>query len=257
VDERMNDLKALAVLDPARDSEPTAQQWARSRAFVERTMAGEATRSSSRVTTRRWLTAGAAAVAVGAVAVVAVPVLFPSAGEQAVASWTAMPSARTGEQVLPQARKCAANRTGGRSTTVHPADVLLAEQRGDATLLILRKETGITVECLLLGDDGLNAMPVAGPEENPAPPVGSVSIEAMSSAGSGDKAMSEIIGLADPKVTGVQVRLDSGRIFQASVRGGWWGAWWPGKQAGEVGDKFTIIVYAGDRSTSYRPSELL
>ncbi|MCO8272851.1 hypothetical protein M1L60_19845 [Actinoplanes sp. TRM 88003] len=64
------------------------------RNFVERTMAGRAATSSVR---RRWITAGAITVAAGVVGAVVVPALVPGAAEKAVASWTAMPTARTDE----------------------------------------------------------------------------------------------------------------------------------------------------------------
>ncbi|MEU4624997.1 hypothetical protein AB0G04_34120 [Actinoplanes sp. NPDC023801] len=253
MDERMNDLDRLAVLDPARDREPGAMEWTRSQAFIERTMAGEAARTAWRPA-RRWLIAGAGAMAVGALAAVAVPALVPGAAEQAIASWTAMPTARTGDQVMPQARTCAAGEVGG-TTTATAADVLLAEERGDATLLIMRKGDGI-VECLLVGDDDQAAsMGLTDTPAPPLPPSGTVNLETMSSYGDGDDQWSNIVGLAAPDVTAVEVRLDGGGTVQASVKAGWWAAWWPGAEGGEV-DALTVTVHAGDRTTTHRPSEL-
>ncbi|MEU8301084.1 hypothetical protein AB0C04_27820 [Micromonospora sp. NPDC048909] len=253
----MRDLQQLAVLDPARGREPSPVEWTRSEAFVERVMAGQATGESTRRPVRRRLVAAlVAAAAAGAVAVVAVPALLPGTAEDAVAAWTPAPGSLTGEQVLPQARICAGNDVGGSSPSVDPADVLLAEQRGLATLLIMRKSGGVIVECMSAGsgDDLLASMGLAdGPL--PALPTGTVDLQTMSSVGSGDAIWSNIVGLVCPGVTGVDVRLDSGRVFQASVKSGWWAAWWPGPEGGEV-DRLTVTVHTATGSTSYRPSEL-
>ncbi|SDT41734.1 hypothetical protein [Actinoplanes derwentensis] len=252
----MNDLDRLAVLDPARGREPSAMEWTRSEAFVERVMDGTARVSTSGPApmARRWAVAGAAAMAAGAVAAIAVPALVPGDAEKAIASWTAMPASRAGEQVMPQARACAANGVGGNSTA-EPSDVLLAEQRGDATLLIMRKDDGI-VECLMVGDvDRAASMALTDAGGPPPQAEGTINLETMSSYGDGDDQWSNIVGLAGPGVTAVEVRLDSGALLQASVKSGWWAAWWPGPEGGEV-DSMTITVHAGDRTTSYRPSEL-
>ncbi|MEU8239408.1 hypothetical protein AB0C07_14290 [Actinoplanes missouriensis] len=256
MDESMNDLNRLAVLDPARDTEPTDMQWARSQAFIERTMAGQSPRRTPTSSPRRWIAAGAAAVAAGALAVVTVPILVPGAAEKAVASWTAMPTARTGEQVMKEAEVCGAGEVGGSSSTVSPSDVILAEQRGDATLLIMRKNTGDVVECLIVGKDQVASMGLTNGSPLPKPPAGTVNLETMSSAGDGDGMWSNIVGLAADDVKAVEIRLQNGRTFQASVRGGWWGAWWPGPEGGEGKDTFTVIVHTGAGTTEHRPSDL-
>ncbi|MCM0677882.1 hypothetical protein NCC78_24865 [Micromonospora phytophila] len=251
----MNDLQQLAVLDPARDRTPTPMEWTRSKAFLERVMAGQAEATSARQPVKRRLMMGLAAVAAGAAAVVAVPALLPGAAEKATAAWTPTPGSLTGAQVLPQARECAGNDVGGSSSAVNPADVLLAEQRGVATLLIMRKSNGVIVECLSAGDgDQLASMGLAnGPL--PALPAGTVDLQTMSSMGSGDAMWSNIVGLVGPGVTGVDVRLDNGKVLQASVKSGWWAAWWPGPEGGEV-DRLTVTVHTATGTTSYRPSEL-
>ncbi|MEV4343615.1 hypothetical protein AB0J83_03940 [Actinoplanes sp. NPDC049596] len=246
----MNDIK---FLDPALGHEPTPEQWARSRAFVERTMA------ERRVPARRgrMLTVGAVAAAAGVVAAVVVPAVLPGAGEKAIASWTAMPSARTGEQVMPQAATCGAGDTGGPPGKVSPSDVILAEQRGDMTLLILRKNNGALVECLSVDKDRFASMGLTdGVTPPPAAAPDSVTLETRSSAGDGDNLWSNIVGLAGPEVTAVEIRLDRGKTFQASVRNGWWGAWWPGPEGGDGPDTFTVVVHTARGTTELRPSQL-
>ncbi|MFC7531570.1 hypothetical protein [Actinoplanes sp. GCM10030250] len=252
--DRMNDVDQLAVLDPARGREPSEMEWARSRASVDRIIEGGPAHRTAPAWRRAGLTA-AAAVAAGAVAAVAVPALMPGAAEQAIASWTPEPGSLTGEQVLPQAKQCAGNEVGGPPEAVDPADVLLAEQRGLATLLIMRKDNGVVIECLSTGDDvGMASMGLVDGTV-PAQPAGRINLETMSSLGEGDSQWSNIVGLVGPGVTRVDVRLDSGKQFQASVRSGWWAAWWPGPEGGEV-DSLTVTVHTGEGDTSYRPSEL-
>jgi hypothetical protein len=254
----MTDLDQLAVLDPARGREPSAQEWARSEAMVDRMTAGRRPRPM-----RRTVAVLAAAASVGVVGAVTVPSLLENKADSAYASWTPAPGSLTGEQVLPQARACAANGVGevegggDPPATVNPADVLLAEQRGLATLLIMRKANGAIVECMSAGpgeNDQLGSMGLAD-GTLPAPPAGTVNLETMSSSGQGDSQWSNIVGLVGPGVTAVEVRLDSGRVFQASVRNGWWAAWWPGPEGGEV-DTLTVTVHTAGGATSHRPSEL-
>jgi hypothetical protein len=250
MDERMNDLQDLAVLDPARGREPTAMEWTRSQAFVERVMAAEVTARPAHQVRRRWMLAGAAAVTAGVVGAVAVPALIPGATEEAVASWTAAPTSRTGDQVLPQARKCAGNGVGG-STTAAPGDVLLAEQRGKATLLVMRKG-GSVIECLSVGADQFAAMGLTDETTKPTLPAhDGVTLQTMSSFGEGRGMWSNIIGLVGPGVTGVEIRTDSGRVVQASVKAGWWAAWWPGDMYGKATVR-TVITHVGSRTTTQK-----
>ncbi|WP_127507899.1 hypothetical protein [Actinoplanes solisilvae] len=251
----MNDImNDLARLDPARNTEPTAAQWARSENFVERTMAGSV--ATSTAPRRRWMTVGLATVAAGVVGAVAIPALVPGAAEKAVASWTAAPSARTGDQVMPQANVCGAGDVmGGASTKVSPSDVILAEQRGEATMMILRKANGNLVECLLVGKEMFASMGLTDGTPVKLPAAG-VNLETSSSSGDGDDMWSNVVGLAAPDVTAVEVRTDKGRTFQASVRGGWWGAWWPGSEGGDATDNYTVIVHTAQGTTTHKPSEL-
>ena len=249
----MNDLEELAVLDPARHNEPTPAQWARSRNVVERAMAGRATTSPVR---RRWVAAGAVTVAAGLVGAVVVPSLVPGVTGKAVASWTAVPTARTGDQVLPQAEACGASDVSGSSTTVSASDVILAEQRGDATMLIMRKTNGHIVECLGVGDDRFASMGLTDGTPLPPPPAGKLTLETRSSYGDGDDMFSNIVGLAGPGVTSVELRLNDGGTVHASVKAGWWGAWWPGPEGGEGTDEFTVIAHSATGDTTYLPSQL-
>ncbi len=75
--------------------------------------------------------------------------------------------------------------------------MLLAEQHGLATLLIIRKSNGTIVECMSAGpgeDDQLASMSLINGDQ-PAPPAGTVTLETMSSSGDGDGQWSNIVGL--------------------------------------------------------------
>ena len=249
----MNDLERLSVLDPARGREPTRGEWARSNVVLDRIIDGTAggTASSRRPTTRRWIVgmAVAAAAVVGVVGAVVVPSLLPGTADRALASWKPVPSPRTGAQVMPQARRCAKTDLGGPSAPVGPSDVVLAEQRGLATLLIQKRGAGL-VECMIVNDKSFAAMRLSdGPL--PLPANGVIKVETRSSVGSGDSQYSNVVGRVDPSVTGVDLVLADGRTIQASTRGGWWAAWWPGPEAGEA-DTITVLVHRSAATTKYR-----
>lgn len=252
MDAGMNDLERLAVLDPARGRTPSDLELTRASAQLDRIIAGSV--PTHRRVPRRWIAVGAATVAAGVAAVVVVPALIPSTAERAVAGWTAEPATRTGDQVLPQARACGRGDVAGSSATVRPDDVLLAEQRGVATLLIMRRN-GRIVECLSAGDDAMASMGLL--DDGPLPPQSAdqVSLETMSSLGDGDGQWSNIVGLVGAGVTAVEVRLDNGRVITASVGNGWWAAWWPGPEGGEV-DHLTVLVHTAAGTTAHRPSTL-
>jgi hypothetical protein len=245
----MNDLKQF---DPARNREPSHAEWFRSRAALERIMAAPVKRA---VPVRRWavgITAVAAAAVAGAIVV---PAFLPSAADQAVASWTPEPGTLSGADVLPQAKRCAeAGILGFDPKTLTSADVLLADQRGAATSLILRRGDRL-VECMLVGRD--DAFATMGLADGPLPPVGPehVTIETQSSVGEGDGQYSQIAGRVDDSVTGIDLVLDDGTTIRTSSKEGWWTAWWPGPAGGEV-DKFLINVHTTAGTKSYRQSQL-
>ncbi|GIE34440.1 hypothetical protein Ait01nite_074850 [Actinoplanes italicus] len=164
----------------------------------------------------------------------------------------------TGAQVLPEARACAEGWGASWGRAPVASDILLAERRGTATLLITRKgDTGDLVACTVLdpatGTTGAELLNPAA--DTPAPE--SVSIQSMgSTSGDDDVWHSDVIGRAGPSVTGVDVVLpDGGRTIQASTSAGWWAAWWPGHQAGQA-DAVRIIVHTATGSRTYRTGDL-
>ena len=245
----MNDVERLKVLDPARGHEPTAEEWVRSRAAIDRIVRdAPATRPVWR---RRRFAVTVAAVAAAALGIVVVSSVLPGAYGRAVASWTPQPGGRSGEDVLPQARTCAASWDAPEAV---PSDVVLAEQRGTATMLIMKRGGGLA-ECMTVEDDqafGTQSL-TSGPVDQP--PGTEATVSTMSSRGSGSSAYSSIVGQVGPDVTGVDVRLRDGRVVQASVASGWWTAWWPGPEGGWP-DMTTVVVHTAAGSTSHHPSEI-
>ncbi len=255
----LTDLTDLATLDPVRHWWPDAAEKARAQALIDDLVSGDlaAVAAPTPRLARRRLLAGAAAVAVLTAGAVAASALLPGGTPRAYASWTPVPQIVTGAQVLPQAQACAKGwgRSWGRAPVA--SDILLAERRGTATLLITRKgDTGDLVACTVLdpatGATGAELLNPAA--DTPAPQ--SVSIQSIGASSGDDHAWhSDVIGRADPSVTGVDVVLSDGRTIQASTSAGWWAAWWPGQQAGQP-DAVHIIVHTATGSRTYRTRDL-
>jgi len=250
MDDRMNDLDRLAVLDPARGREPSLAERARSEEHLEQIMRATPAAPAPVLGARgRWMLVGAAAAVTGVAAAVVVPTLTPGATDQAEASWTAQPTTRAGDEVMSQAEACAATEVAG-VTTARPQDVVLAEDRGKTTLLILRKGTKL-VECLTVGDEVTAAEQLADEKSVAAPPAGTITKETDIVQGDGDDKWSESIGLAASDVTAVELQLQDGTLIGASVSSGWWAAWWPGDMYGKATVR-TVITHVGSRTTTQK-----
>jgi hypothetical protein len=256
VNTNLEDLKQFSALDPAAGREPGPAEWNRSRMGLERVMDDAVPRRPVRVVTSRRFAVGlVAAAAVAVTGTLGVPALFPNAAAKAVADWTPVPGSLTGADVLPQAKACADTRVGGLDPGVVTADqVVLAEQRGVATMLILKQGAAAMAQCMTVGvDDDFASM--ALDESHPASASKPITIESQSSHGSGDDQFSTVTGRIDPSVTGVDLILGDGQVIQTSAKASWWGAWWPGPAGGEV-DTFTIRVHTAKGTTDYRSSQL-
>lgn len=247
----MTDLKQFALLDPARDRQPSQAEWTRSRAALERLLVAAPSTNAQPV--RRWVI-GLTAVAAAAVAgVVAVPALLPDAADKAIASWTPEPGTLTGADVLPQAKACAGQGLGLDAATLTSADVLLADQRGAATSMILR-QGDLVVECMSVDAENVfTTMPLT---DRPLPPPGPehITVETQSSVGEGDSQYSQIVGQIDDSVTGIDLTMNDGTTVRTSSKAGWWTAWWPGPEGGEV-DQFQIHVHTATGTKTYRQSQ--
>lgn len=252
----MNDLEQLGVLDPARGREPSAAEWSRSTAVVDRIIDGRAVANTApgRRPARRWAVGLAAAAAAAVAGAVVVPSLLPGPADRAFAAWTPVPGSLTGAQVMPQARRCAESGVGGGGAgPARPGDVVLAEQRGLATLLIQKRGAGL-VECMIVDGESFAAMALTEGVP-PAPAKNTVRLVTRSSVGSDDDEYSNAVGLVGPSVTGIDLLLADGRTIKASVAGGWWAAWWPGPEGGEV-DTIQVMVHSGAGTATYGIDDL-
>ncbi len=252
----LEDLKQFTALDPAAGREPGPVEWNRSINRLEQTMNDAAPGQRARIAmSRRFAVGLVAAAAVTVTGTLGVPTLFPNAAGKAVADWTPVPGSLTGADVLPQAKACADTRIDGLDPRiVTPDQVVLAEQRGGATMLILKQGPAAMAQCMMVGvDDNFASMGLD--ESHPASASKPITIETQSSHGSGDDQFSTVIGRIDPSVTGVDLILSDGQVIQTSAKHSWWGAWWPGPAGGEV-DTFIIRVHTAKATTDYRSSQL-
>ncbi|GHH59430.1 hypothetical protein [Lentzea cavernae] len=237
----------LKDLDPARDREPNQVEWIRSTAHVERVISGTHASRRSAWPRRTLVGLAGAAVAAGVLAGIA---LVPGATDEAFAKWTPTPGQPGSDLVLPQARACASE--WGASAPA-ASDVVLAEQRGTATILVLKKGAGLA-ECMAIGEEVFNYQVLA---DGPVEPLAGAraKTETWSSSGSGDEQYSRVVGRMGPDVTKVEIRLAGGQVITAGTGAGWWTAWWPGPEGGEVGT-FEVVVHTARGSSSHDPIDL-
>ncbi|MGW6444507.1 hypothetical protein [Lentzea sp. NPDC055074] len=237
----------LKDLDPARDREPNQVEWIRSTAHVERVISGTYDSERSAWSRRTVVGLAGAAVAAGVLAGIA---LVPGATDEAFAKWTPTPGQPGSDLVLPQARACASE--WGASAPA-ATDVVLAEQRGIATILILKKDNGLA-ECMAIGEKVFNYQTLTN---GPVTPLSGarVTYETSSSSGSGDDQYSRVVGRMGPDVTKVEITLADGQVITAGTGAGWWTAWWPGPEGGEVGT-WKVMVHTSRGSSSHDPIDL-
>jgi hypothetical protein len=189
-------------------------------------------------------------IAAAAVAAV-VPSFLPGPIDRAVASWTPRADEIVGVRVLPQANACAHEEGAG---SAEASDVLVAQRRGVTTAMIIKIGNGLW-ECLVSGEDHVFGWQALTDGPMPALATGTVTAETWSSRGEGDNQISNLVGRAGSGVTGIDVVLDNGTKLQTMSGGGWWTAWWPGPEGGEV-DTFSIVVHTAAGIRTYRPEQL-
>lgn len=243
----MTDLAELGQLDPARGREPDPFEVLRSEAALDRIVAGPAGRP-----VLRRVAIGVAAVGLAFVGAIAVPALLPTAADKAFAAWTATPTPVDPGQVLPEARNCVKS-YGDDPATVTAADVVLTEQRGIATSLIVKHGPN-ALECMSVEADETYASQLL-PREPLTPRNGLLSVDTRSSIGSGDSQYSHVVGFVTAEVTGIDLVLADGRTVHTSVADGWWTAWWPGPEAGEA-DTIRVVAHTATGTAQYRIGQL-
>ncbi|MEV6239523.1 hypothetical protein [Lentzea sp. NPDC051838] len=244
----MNTMKNLRDLDPARDREPSHVDWVRSTAHVERVIAG--THDVVRPVWRRPLTLGLAGAALAATMIAGIS-LVPGATDEAFARWTPTPGQPSNEQALPQANACT---SAWQAPAPSPSDIVLAETRGVASILVLKKGNGLA-ECMVVGDKVFNYQALT---DGPVPPLPDTQVktETWSSSGDGDEVYSRMVGRMGPGVTRVELHLRNGQVITAGTGSGWWTAWWPGPEGGLADGSMKVVVHTADGSTSHDPGDL-
>jgi len=182
---------------------------------------------------RRWVLAGAALV--GAGALVVVPGLL--GGETASAMWSAIPKAVPPAEATLAGEDCRMRniddptRQGPGRKVVENADIVIVEGRGAWTYVLLGGDGGYEATCLLR-DNG------PGEEVTGGGYTGSLGVEKVGSntvVTHGTRAQSddnssyrEITGRVGSDVASVILNTRQQGPVTASVRGGYFAAWWPG-----------------------------
>jgi hypothetical protein len=161
-----------------------------------------------------------------------------------------------GAEALAAARECARSWDGGGATA---GEIVLAERRGITVLLIMWLRGGPLISCSSLGTGkpaGAARLSDDRGQEPPLPAAGRVTLDGgMGATDAGDRWYSEASGRVGPGVTGIDIALPGGRTVRASVRSGWWAAWWPGHEGGES-DTVRIVVHTAAGNQSYRQNEV-
>lgn len=246
----MNELEQLSALDPARDWEPSPARRARSTSSLENLMRAPAQpEPPGALFGSRWrITASLAAACAVVTAVVAS--LLPGDGDAAYASWTPVPEPLTAAEALPAAEQCAAGWSTGWEPPPAPDDVLLAERRGIATMVLIDKGADGLVACDILDPaNGVSGASLLDPD-SPLPAANRVTVE--SQLASGDTAWySQVIGRSGPGVTDVDVILPDGTTIRATTRAGWWLAWWPGREGSGMGKELRFVVHSASGQVTY------
>lgn len=200
---------------------------------------------------RAWLLPVAAAVGVGAVVV---PNLL-GGDPSAYASWSAKPTAPADGAAAGQA--CLDSWSVGRPTEAAEGmlpeldglHLVLAEQRGDFTYVLLADDSGsTTMECLTSEETGMSSGQGVGAVSGSSEPVtlapDAVSMDGIlgsTTAGS----YTSVSGRIGSDVTGVVAHTADGRDVTATISEGYWAAWWPSGQEGDV----TLTLTLADGST--------
>ena len=197
---------------------------------------------------RRVALLGAVAM-VAAVAIVGTQ-LF-GGGSPAYASWTATPHQPTASQEVSAATACResllasleetpqSDPGGVTRTALRRASTVLAEQRGDWTLVVLGDSSGLDASCVTQDDDGAasdNSFEASGYRESLDLGPRDIFVSSGGTGGSRNNLISVLIGFVGTDVTGVTVHTPEHDEVTATVANGHVAAWWPGPRGVSVSD---------------------
>jgi hypothetical protein len=289
------DLHQLALLDPVRGREPSAQERVRARADLERTMAlprsAPIGRTASTGLSRLWfqrLTVAGALLGTAGVATAVVLITqngasdAPGSGEPATRVTSGPDKAvtprrldrkpMTRKEVLKAGTACAKVHAPDAPSPLRGWNVLLAEPRQDTFAEVLMQRGDLVSSCTLDLDTGevdgklLVESPgwLQAPKgiKYPDPTGGSANVvEAGISFGSNGfpwMEYSTAIGKVGDDVTGVDIVLKNGTTVPATVGAGWWTAWWPDRHSTrheETQMSWQVAVHTRDGRTTLHRSE--
>lgn len=150
----------------------------------------------------------------GAAAVAGAVVLLGSNAAPAFAGWTRSPTAPVPGQLADAQRHC----TTGSGTPV------LTDTRGPYTASIYAD--GSTC----LDGNGIEISSDAGGNTKPSAPAGTVQLNGAGESDSDGHALTMVDGPIGAGVTGVTITRSDGSSVQATVKNGWYLAWWPGSE---------------------------
>ncbi|WP_250008848.1 hypothetical protein [Actinoplanes sp. M2I2] len=225
----MKSLRALDVAVP-----PTFEQYGRAAATLDRIVATPPDPPRRRPA-KGWLLVPALVVAVAAVLLV---VPWGRSG-RAYATWTPVPVALSPAETALIGPACTDQLGDLPYLDLNRAEVVLAERRGEVVAMLYRHDHPESVGFCLAhnrpGSDDVDDVKTgtagsSGPFD-PAP-AGRFREGALSVYPEG---VSITEGAAGPDVTGLTIRT-GGLTVQATVSGGRWVAWWPGKALVPDGD---------------------
>jgi hypothetical protein len=246
--ERMTDLDTLTTLDPAKNRTLSDAEMIRAEADLERIIATPpAAESKKRRRRRASVGAGALGGSIAAVAVLAVSVV--TGGSAAYADWTAAPSPATTKQSVAFANDCA--ESWASPTTVGNDDIILGEWRGDAQIALVKNGQSVLM-CSGVDPNvpvGWERLYDPAVSTEAAPTSNGLRIYGIETSGDGADGYSYDVGRVGSDVTGVDVRTSKG-VVQASVKDGWFVAWWPGTNQA---DAKVLDVHLRDGKTVSAP----
>jgi hypothetical protein len=149
----------------------------------------------------------------GVAAAAGAAILLGSSAAPAFAGWTATPTTPQPGQLAAAQQQCA-----GAGTPI------LSDTRGPYTASIYAN--GSTC----VSGDGITINSSGGGGANANLPGGTIALNGAGESDSGGQALTMVDGPIGAGVTGVTITRSDGSSVQATVKNGWYLAWWPGSQ---------------------------
>jgi hypothetical protein len=169
---------------------------------------------SGRLSSRRAKSTVGALGLSGAAAVAGAVVLLGSSAAPAFAGWTSSPTAPAPGQIATARQQC----TMGSGTPV------LTDTRGPYTASIYAD--GATC----LQGSGVEISGGGGGDATADTPAGTIQLNGAGESDSDGHALTMVDGRIGDGVTGVTITRSDGSSVQATVKNGWYLAWWPGSE---------------------------